>query len=74
MKFFKDGICIYWGWLIKEIVEGLYFFIIVFLLVEYWLNIIFMFVLGKVIYVIIMNGCMKVYVYCIIKLFLCDNF
>lgn len=54
----------------KEIVEGLYFFIIVFLLVEYWLNIIFMFVLGKVIYVINMKDCMKVYVYCIIKLFL----
>lgn len=55
---------------LKEIVEGLYFFIIVFLLVEYWLNIIFMFVLGKVIYVINMKDCMKVYVYCIIVLFL----
>lgn len=72
IKLLKDGI--YWGRLIKETVEGLYSFITAFLLVEHWLNIIFMFVSGKAIHAIIMNGCMKAHVYCTTKLPMCENF
>lgn len=58
----------------KETVEGLYSFITAFLLVEHWLNIIFMFVSGKAIHAITMKDCMKAHVYCTTKLPLCDNF
>lgn len=58
----------------KETVEGLYSFITAFLLVEHWLNIIFMFVSGKAIHTITMKDCMKAHVYCTTKLPLCDNF